>query len=260
MDSVMDPRQLYIEHLDTINRIAESLCRRNGIRGADAEDFASDVRLKLLQDDHAVLRKYRGASSTKTFLTVVISNLFRDHRIRMWGKWRPSAEARRRGELAVLLEAAVYRDGQSFEEACGTLLRNDRLKVDRAELRRMLSELPLRAPRASRRVDDVASVDDLPAPAGADNSVLDHEREERLHAAKSSLDRALARLDPEDRLIIRMHYFEGLSLAEVARALGVEQKPLYPRLKRLLAKLSTELTRDGIGPESVEWLNSGTAD
>ena len=79
----MDPRQLYVEHLDTINRIAESLCRRNGVQSADAEDFASEVRLKLLQDDHAVLRKYRGASSPATFLTVVISHQFQDYRIRM---------------------------------------------------------------------------------------------------------------------------------------------------------------------------------
>jgi DNA-directed RNA polymerase specialized sigma24 family protein len=78
----MDPRALYVEHLEVINRIAESLCRRNGIRGADAEDFVSEVRLKLLQDDYAVLRKFRGTSSTTTFLTVVISNLFRDHRIK----------------------------------------------------------------------------------------------------------------------------------------------------------------------------------
>src|SRR5215216_3011770 len=110
---VMDPRQLYIEHLGTIDRISESMCRRNGVRGADAEDFASDVKLKLLQDDYAVLRKYRGASSTTTFLTVVIANLFRDYRVKAWGRWRPSAEAKRRGETAVLLETAIYRDGRS---------------------------------------------------------------------------------------------------------------------------------------------------
>ena len=86
-----------------------------------------DVRLKLLQDDYAVLRKYRGASSQTTFLTVVISNLFRDHRIKHWGKWRPSAEAKRHGEVAVRLEAAIYRDGQSFEQACGFLAQDGRL-------------------------------------------------------------------------------------------------------------------------------------
>ena len=249
----MDPRQLYVEQLDTINRIADSLCRRNGVRGADAEDFASEARLKLLQDDYAVLRKYRGASSTTTFLTVVISNLFRDHRIKMWGKWRASAEAKRRGEAAVLLEAAVYRDGQTFDEACATLARNERLTVDRAELQRILAKLPQRVPR---RFDDGAEVDSLPASDSADDGVLDKERERRLQAAKAALHRAVAQLDPEDCLLIRLHYFEGLSIAEIARELGLEQKPLYPRLKRLLERLSNELTGKGFGAEYLEWLDS----
>jgi RNA polymerase sigma factor for flagellar operon FliA len=248
----MDPSHLYVEHLDAINRIAESLCRRNGIRGADAEDFASEVRLKLLQDDYAVLRKHRGACSTTTFLTVVISNLFRDHRIKLWGKWRPSAEARRRGEAAVLLEAAVYRDGRTFEEACGVLEQHGRLNVRRDELRRLMTELPYRAPR--RGVDEAVDVADVPATDSADGSVLGDERDQRLQAAKQALDRAVAQLDPEDRLIIRMHFFEGLSIADVARGLGVAQKPLYPRIKRILETLSGALGAEGIGAEYVEWL------
>jgi len=249
----MEASQLYLQHLATIDRIAESLCRRNGIIGADAEDFCSEVKLKLLQDDYAVLRKYRGASSTTTFLTVVIANLFRDHRTKAWGKWRPSAEAKRRGETAVLLETAIYRDGQSFDDACSAILRNGRSAITRAELRKLLNELPHRAPR---RVEDPNAVDDLPAPTTADDSLLDDERHGRLRAANDAVHRAVARLDPEDRLIIRMHFFEGLSIAEIARGLHVEQKPLYPRLKRLLERLSAALATEGIGAEYVEWLNS----
>lgn len=249
----MDPRQLYLDHLDTIDRIAESLCRRNGIQGADAEDFASDVKLKLLQNDHAVLRKYRGASSPTTFLTVVIANLFRDYRVKAWGKWRPSAEAKRRGPIAVLLETAIYRDNQSFEDACAAILQNGRVNTTRAELRKILSELPHRSPR---RVEDPNIVDDLPATNKADDPVLDLERDARLRAANDAVNRAVASLDPEDRLIIRMHFFEGLSIAEVARGLQLEQKPLYPRLKRLLERLSAALAAEGIGAEYVEWLNS----
>ena len=157
--SVMDPRQWYVEQLDVIDRIASSVCRRNGVQGADAEDFVADVRLKLLQDDYAVLRKYRGASNRTTFLTVVISNLFRDHRIKHWGKWRPSAEAKRQGEVAVRLEAAIYRDLLTFEQACAFLAQDSRLKVDRAELRKVLANLPHRAPKRKdmRRTADIVT-------------------------------------------------------------------------------------------------------
>ena len=248
----MDPRSLYEEHLDVINRIAESLCRRNGIRDADAEDFVSEVRLKLLQDDCAVLRKFRGTSSTTTFLTVVISNLFRDHRIKQWGKWRPSAEARRRGEAAVLLEVAVYRDGRTFEEACTAIENNGRLGVSRDELRKIMDSLPR---RQARRIMEEVNDADLPANDRADGPVLDQERDAHVRAAVDALQRAVARLDSEDRVIVRMRFLEGFTVAQVARALAVEQKPLYTRLRRILEVLARDLAGQGVRSESIEWLN-----
>jgi RNA polymerase sigma factor (sigma-70 family) len=249
--SVMDPQRWYVEQLDVINRISGSVCRRNGAQGADAEDFASEVRLKLLQDDYAVLRKYRGASSPTTFLTVVISNQFRDFRVKHWGKWRPSAEAKRSGDVAVLLEAAMYRDGQTFDQACAVLANDGRLTVDRAELRKLLAKLP---PRVSRRVDDKASVDDVPASESADTGVLERERQERMQTAKAALARAVDRLPPEDKLIVRLHFFEAFTVADVARAVGIPQKPLYTRMKRLLEALAKDLAAQGIGPEYRDWV------
>lgn len=249
----IDPAGLYLEHLPLIDRIAEALCRRNGIRGADAEDFAAEARLKLLQDDYAVLRKFRGSSSVPTFLTVVIGNLFRDYRIRMWGRWRPSAEAKRFGEVAVLLETAMYRDGRSFEDACATLERDQRLSVDRAELRRILTRLPLRAPR---RIEGESSLSGVASAEEADDNVLEREREDALAVAERAVNRALAELDPEDQLIVRLRFFEGLQVVEIARALGVPQKPLYSRIQRLLRALSDSLERDGIGPGYLDSLNS----
>ncbi len=146
-DGIAEPSVLYLQHLEAINRIAESLCKRNGVFGADAEDFASEVRLRLLEDDYVVIRKHRGDSSMTTFLTVVIANLFRDFRIKMWGKWRPSAEARRLGDAAVLLETAMYRDGCSFDEACRLLEQSGRANVDRTELRKISEKLPFRTAR-----------------------------------------------------------------------------------------------------------------
>ena len=249
----MNIQALYVEHLDAINRISESLCRRNGLRDADAEDFASEVRLKLLQDDYAVLRKFRGTSSTTTFLTVVISNLFRDHRIKEWGKWRPSAEAKRRGEAAVLLEVAVYRDGRTFEEACTVLEQNGRLGVTREELRKILSELPR---RPARRVVEEANSEELVAVDSADGSVLEGERSAHVRAATEAVKKALAQLEPEDRLIVQMRFFEGFTIADVARDLEIPQKPLYARIQRILGTLGRQLAAQGVRAESLEWLRA----
>ncbi len=57
-------------------------------------------------------------------------------------------------------------------------------------------------------------------------------------------------------MIIRLRFYEGFSVADVARGLRLPQKPLYPRISRLLQTLSSALTREGIGPESLEFFES----
>jgi RNA polymerase sigma factor for flagellar operon FliA len=248
----LDPRTLYLQYLEVFDRIAESLCRRHGLFGADAEDFVADVRLKLLEDDYSVIRKHRGDSNMTTFLSVVISNLFRDHRVKMWGKWRPSADARRLGPEAVLLETAVYRDGLSFEDACLRLEQSGQAAADRARLRDILQQLPYR-PR--RRIEGDEALEEVPAQELANGELLQAERQRERVTLEEALERAVGRLGTEDQVIIRMHYYEGLSIADIARGLQLPQKPLYARLKRLLGALSTTLSQDGIGPESLESLN-----
>lgn len=249
----VDPTALYLQHIDAIDRIAKSLCKRNGVFGDDADDFASEVRLRLLENDYAVIRKHRGDSSITTFLTVVISNLFRDYRIKMWGKWRTSAEARRLGDAAVLLETAMYRDGLSFDEACTWLEQNERLQTDRKELRKIAEKLPRRAPR---RIEGEEQLDEVAGKAHTNGHLLDAEREEQRASLRRALARTLATLDSEDQLIIRLRFFEGLSIADVARGLRLAQKPLYTRVGRLLQSLSAALAREGIGPESLEFLEA----
>jgi DNA-directed RNA polymerase specialized sigma24 family protein len=52
-----------------------------------------------------------------------------------------------------------------------------------------------------------------------------------------------------------MRYLEGFSIADVARGLGLEQKPLYPRIKRVLGRLSAELRAEGIAADCLDWLD-----
>ena len=90
---------------------------RHHLPGSEADDFGSHVKLKLIEDDYAILRKFEGRSNLRTYLTVVIQRLFLDYRIKAWGKWRPSAEAKRSGPVAILLERLTQRDGYGLEEA-----------------------------------------------------------------------------------------------------------------------------------------------
>jgi RNA polymerase sigma factor for flagellar operon FliA len=230
--------------------MAMSVCRRYGLADEDAEDFASDVRLKLQENDYGIIRKFKGRSAFNTYLNVVVGNLFRDHRDKRWGKWRASAEARRLGDVAVLLETLVYRDGHTFESACTVLEQRNR-RMPLAELRGIYAKLPRRTRRKLAGEPELAS---LAGDDDADRSLLESERDEKLQAAQAALRRALDTLDHEDRLIIKMLYFEGYTVAEIARALHIEQKPLYPRVKRLLHRMQERLLADGIRADLMDFL------
>jgi RNA polymerase sigma factor for flagellar operon FliA len=242
----MDAEQLFRQHLPVIDQIAQSVCRRNGVHEHEAEDFASDMRLKLCEDDYAVIRKFQGKSSFTTYLTVVITKGFLDHRRRIWGKWSPSSRAKRLGSTAMLLERLVYRDGCTFDAACHILEQKHGVAAGRKELRSILAQLPR---RAQRRFEGDGGLDTLPAADRADAPVLDAEHEMRLAAAEQALRRGLEQLADEDRAIIRMLYYEGMSVAEVARGLHLEQMRLYPRVRQLLATLRKTLTSHGFSPD-----------
>ena len=91
----------FLAQLDLIDNVVASTCRRHGMLGDDAEDFKSSVHEKKIDDDYGVFRKFRGNSSLETYLTAVINNRCRDYRIQKWGKWRPSAKAKRIGTAAM---------------------------------------------------------------------------------------------------------------------------------------------------------------
>ena len=68
----MDPEKLLLESLNDLERIAAFACRRSGFQPADTEDFASFVKLKLIENDYAILRKFEGRSAFRTWLTIVV--------------------------------------------------------------------------------------------------------------------------------------------------------------------------------------------
>src|SRR5687768_2524297 len=68
MPEPMDHRALFLEQLDWIEKVASIACRKAGVWDEDAEDFASWVKMKLIEDDYADIRAFLGQSSLKTYL------------------------------------------------------------------------------------------------------------------------------------------------------------------------------------------------
>lgn len=63
-------------------------------------------------------------------------------------------------------------------------------------------------------------------------------------ATDIDLINALARLDPEDRLLLALRYVAGFDATELARATGRSASGTRARLARLLGRLRTELSDD----------------
>ena len=146
----MTHEQWFLEQLPVIERVIGWVCARRGLRGADAEDFASIVKIRLIENEYEVLGKWQGRSSIKTYLTTVINRIYLDFQVQRFGKWRPSAEARRLGPVALRLEQLMFRDGLSFDEACEVLLSDPRIGLNRDDLHAIRVQLPQ---RTSRRGD-----------------------------------------------------------------------------------------------------------
>jgi RNA polymerase sigma factor (sigma-70 family) len=214
------------------------------LSGHESDDFMSSARLSLIEDNHARIRAFSGRSSLQTYLVVVITRLFQDWRNSQWGKWRPSAEAKRLGPLAVKLETLTVRDKRSFDEAVEMLRINHGVTEPRAALELLHARFPV---RHGRSFTSDEALDTVSAPnAAADAPLAQAEASASARSASSALATAIKALPAQDRLIIRMRFDDGFSVADIAKALKLEPKPLYRRIEKLLFDLRTSLERSGV--------------
>jgi RNA polymerase sigma factor for flagellar operon FliA len=241
--------QLFLQQLPLIDRLTAFVCSRNHLAAADVDDFASEVKLKLIEDDYAVLRKFEGRSTLKTYLTTVIQRLFLDYRISAWGKWRPSANAKRCGAVALLLEQFLTRDGHTFDEACELLWTKHQVKADRSQLEQIAATLPDRVKRRFERDDALADAQATTMPP--DEAVELTERQSTARRVAAVMKVLLARLGTQDRLLLAQCFHDGRTVAEIAKLAQVDQKWLYRHFKRLAKDLRRGLERAGIQAADV---------
>jgi RNA polymerase sigma factor for flagellar operon FliA len=225
------PEATFLAALPVIDRITSILGRRYGLAEDDLEDFSSWVRIRMIEADYAVFRKFGGRSSLDTYLSVVLANLLKDYRNSRWGRWRPSAVARRLGAVAIRLETMLYRDGHSVREATQVLQGKG---IAEAEIRSLASRLPFRLKAREVAIDEGIEAEAPP------NSSSEPEATERL------VDGVIAELPAEDQVMVRMRFWDDFSVADIARTLGVEQKPLYRRLEAIQARLGLMLVARGV--------------
>jgi RNA polymerase sigma factor (sigma-70 family) len=245
----MTREELFLSQLAVIERVIAWVCARRGLRGADAEDFASAVKMRLIENDYEVLGRFEGRSSLRTYLTAVVNHLYLDFQVRRFGKWRPSAEARRLGPVAVRLEQLVHRDGLTFDEACGVLQSDPRVGATRDALHAINLRLPARPGRRPAVPEGEPR-----AREGGASTVERAERQALADRTFAVIRRTLGERPARERLFLRLHLESGLTVAEVSRALGQDQKALYRKREEVLKRLRAELEAEGIGAHDAHEL------
>ncbi len=255
----MIAEDLFRANLALVERVIAGVCRRAGLRDADAEDFASIAKLALIENDYAILRGYEGRAPLGAFLTVVVQRLLSREWVRLRGRWHPSAEAERSGPTAVLLEKLTVRDGRSVDEAV-EIVRAVDPSLDRRQVRDLAERLPPRAPRL-RLVPLPEDGHEFVAPDAADAGAMEAESRRLSGHAARVVRETISALPLQDRMLIRFHFGAEMSIADASRMLGVPQRPLYRRIEILLRQLRDALEREGVGAAAVaELISAGESE
>ena len=241
-------RALLETHLDLIQRKLRHLSWRSGLPDSEAEEFRSWALLKLVQDDYRILGSWEGRSSFPTFLTVVLVNLMRDYRIRLWGKWRPSAASRQGGQAGVLLERLLVRDGLSCAESVERLRTEHGIVLSPDEVAKLAAALPRRPER--RRVSEEELLQ-IPVNGQVEIRVEEEERARTMHQLRKVLSPLLRSLSTEERLLLKLSFFDGLSMAAIAPILGRSQRDLYSVRDRCLKRIRRNLVEVGLGSDQI---------
>lgn len=253
----MECAELFETNLQLIDRAIGSVCRRAGVWGADAEDFASTVKLALIENDYAVLRGFEGRSSLFSFLIIIVQRLLHDEWTRRHGRWHPSREAERRGEAAIVLEQLLRRDHRSIDEAL-PIVRNVDPSITREQLVELDRLLPARPPRP-RLVELEDAEARVSTTDTADARAIKHDLERLSDRAGRVIRNAIDAMPLEDRSILRFHFGSAMKVADISRMLRLPQRPLYRRIEALLRALRAALVGDGISAhDAADLIGSGT--
>jgi RNA polymerase sigma factor (sigma-70 family) len=247
-------RALLETHLELIQRNLRHLSWHSGLPRSEAEEFRAWALFKLVDDDYRILGSWGGRSSFPTFLSVVLVNLLRDYRIHLWGKWRSSAASRRSGPEAVLLERLLLRDGLTCAEASERLRAEHGIDLSPDEVARLAAAFPRR--RERRRADEDELLQ-IPVDGQVESRVVERERGRTARRLREILGPLLRALPAEERLLLKLSFFEGLSMSAIAPILGRPQRELYSTRERCLTMIHRRLAAAGLGADQVGGLLGG---
>jgi RNA polymerase sigma factor for flagellar operon FliA len=243
----IDAEEVFLTNLCLIDKAIGYVCRRNRVVRDEEEEFGSHVKFKLIESNYAIIRKFEGRSAFATYMTTVIQRMFFQYRVQMWGKWRPSAQARRLGDKGITLERLLTRDGYTYSEAVAVLTTGQPPVFTVDEIEAMYIRLPIRHARPVL----VAAMEIKDGGPSVEPVLFSGERAVFARHTAATIDAAIATMESEDQLILRLRFWNARTIPEIGRALKLDEKKLYKRINKLLAQLKLTLEDAGVKSEAA---------
>ncbi|MGQ0792527.1 MAG: RNA polymerase sigma factor [Deltaproteobacteria bacterium] len=240
----------------------QSICTRSFERESElANDCFLYIWEKLHEDGSRRINAFRGDSSFRTFLYSVASKLVIDFRRSRFGyrvlpKYFAEFDEINRRVFKLFI---YHRLASGWIE--NSILAEFRLS--RAEAQRRVEEVENRIRESRVRFDnprntepiflqessDTAFVDGNATP---EQRILNAELERKRDKVADAVNQKLDTLDPQDVLMLRLYFEQGMSAKEISAALpGVRDKTVYKRVELTLRRLRKHLIDCGITDEDI---------
>jgi len=259
-----------LSHWDLINRLA---VRRFGTVPL-AEEAALFVMDSLAANSWQRLQGYSGKGTFKSYLASLSWRLLEDFSRKRFGRVRPPLWIKKLGGMWSLLFSLLCLERLSLSDAVESAScrygARDKGHIEDAALtvlgripqcgRQQGLELPFEETDVTGKTD------------GSPEQLLEKDEQEHLFAAlfgellgegneASGLPEAFVsllqqgvRMNPEERLLLKLLYQENVGVSRAGKLLGLNRDQVNGRLRRLLGRLRSDFQHMGLGEELLELL------
>ncbi len=261
-----DWKEKTLAYWQTINRMA---MRRFG-EGSLAEEAALAVIDGLRADDWQRLRRYDGKAAFATFVRTITARLLEDFARKRFGRVRPPLWVKTFGGIWAKLFTALCLERLSVAEAVEIVLQRQ-VGVGKSEIESAAYQLLARIPDCgTHRGLEVAyeeenGSDMRHGDPGTDCPIEERQKKELIEAVfelvlgvnECVTSDALLRkinqveisLSPEEKLLLKLCYQDGLGVAQAGELLGLTRFQAHGKKRRLMARLKVEFERTGLADE-----------
>ena len=257
-----DMLQKVMDQWDLINCLAA----RRFQKEETAEEAALYVLDMLARNNWQKLRGYQGRSKFSTYLSSIVYRLLEDYARAKFGRLTPPKWVKELGGIWLLLFRLFCLERFSFQDGLvqAGLLRPD---IDEqtinASAEHLLAEIPTCGKSVQQQeYDDTVITDrqekESHAPENRENELITVALGKQIFGEKQSdeeqqiigkLIRNKLELKPEEQLLLKLRFREGLSIEDIGKMLGLNRFQINGRIRRTIEKIKVHFKNAGCEEE-----------